>query len=58
MEEHFPLHLSVVAIKKGALESPSTKVANFPYSWFDSEFSYPKIINKFFNTVSNKLIDK
>ena len=29
MEEHPPLHFSVVAIEKGAFESPSTKVANF-----------------------------
>ena len=26
-----PLHLSVVAIKKGAFESPSTKVTNFTF---------------------------
>ena len=29
MEEHPPLHLGVVAIKKGAFGSPLTKVANF-----------------------------
>ena len=28
-EKHSPLHLSVVAIEKGALGLPSTKVTNF-----------------------------
>ena len=27
----FPVHFSVVAIKKGAFKSPSTKVTNFTY---------------------------
>ena len=31
MELHPPLHLSVVAIEKGAFWSPLTKVANFTY---------------------------
>ena len=32
MEQHPPLHLGVVAIEKGALGSPSTKVAkNFNF---------------------------
>ena len=31
MELHSPLHLSVVAIEKGAFGSPWTKVANFTY---------------------------
>ncbi len=31
MELRPPLHLSVVAIEKGAFGSPSTKVANFTY---------------------------
>ena len=29
MEKRPPLHRGVVAIEKGAFESPSTKVANF-----------------------------
>ena len=36
MELRPPLHLRVVAIEKGAFESPLTKVANFTflfYSW-------------------------
>ena len=28
-----PLHLGVVAIEKGAFESPSTKITNFTYFW-------------------------
>ena len=32
-----PLHLGVVAIEKGAFESPSTKVANFTYFYISSE---------------------
>ena len=32
MEQLPPLHLGVVAIKKGALGSPSTKVANITFS--------------------------
>ena len=31
MEYRPPLHLDVVAIEKGAFNSPSTKVANFTY---------------------------
>ena len=31
MEQHPPLHRSVVAIEKGALGLPLTKVANFTY---------------------------
>ena len=31
MEYYPPLHLSVVAIKKGAFGLPSSKVANFTY---------------------------
>ena len=31
MESRPPLHLGVVAIEKGAFESPSTKVAYFTY---------------------------
>ena len=33
MEEQPTLHLSVVAIEKGAFESAKTKVANFIYLW-------------------------
>ena len=29
-----PLHLGVVAVEKRAFGSPSTKLANFTYSWF------------------------
>ena len=29
-----PLHLGVVAIEKGAYESPSTKAGNFTFIWF------------------------
>ena len=32
-----PLHLGVVAIEKGALESPLTKVANFYYFFQEME---------------------
>ena len=35
-----PLHLHIVAIEKGAFESPSTKVANFTY--FTSYTSYKR----------------
>ena len=31
MEKYPPLYFGVVAIEKGVLESPSTKVANFTY---------------------------
>ena len=31
MKLHPPLHLGVVAIEKGAFESPLTKIANFTY---------------------------
>ena len=31
MEQCPPLHLSVVAIEKGAFKTPLTKVANFTY---------------------------
>ena len=31
MELRPPLHLGVVAIEKGAFESPTTKVVNFTY---------------------------
>ena len=34
MEYHPPLHLSAVAIEKGAIGSPSTKVANFTYFYY------------------------
>ena len=34
MELRHPLHLGVVAIEKGAFESPSTKVANLTYLQF------------------------
>ncbi len=30
-----PLHLSVVAIEKGAFRSPSTKVINFTFTYYD-----------------------
>ena len=36
-----PLHLGVVAIEKEAFGSPSTKVANFTYSWERYEAPYP-----------------
>ena len=36
-----PLHLGVVAIEKGAVGSPSTKVANFTI-WFQLTNNKPK----------------
>ena len=38
-----PLHFSVVAIENGAFGSPSTKVANFTYFYFLSEYLVPKL---------------
>ena len=40
MEYHPPLHLGVVAIEKGAFESPSTKITNFTYSYIYEAFLY------------------
>ena len=37
MELRPPLHLGVVAIEKGAIGSPSIKVANFTFSKTDKE---------------------
>ena len=34
MELRSPLHVGVVAIEKGAFESPSTKVANFTFYYY------------------------
>ena len=36
MELHPPLHLGVVAIKKGAFELPSTKDTNFTFTYIVS----------------------
>ena len=47
----FPLHLYVVAIEKGAFESPSTKVANFTYSYSIS-YGLNSITTVFFYKVS------
>ena len=53
MKKHPPLHLSVVAIEKGAFGSPSTTVANFTYFislkvniivWLEFEVAYHDVI--------------
>ena len=43
MELHLLLHLDVVAIEKGALRSPSTKVANFTY--FTKQPNYISLVS-------------
>ena len=43
MESYLPLHLSEVAIEKGALGSPSTKVANFTFFYLNYCLSEKKV---------------
>ena len=70
MEWRPPLHLGVVAIKKGIFGSPSTKVANFTYFYLetyhhfkDSKLllnihnkKYRKIVESNYNTLKQRLV--
>ena len=45
MEEHPPLNLGVVALERGAFESPSTKFVNFTYFLEKVKWSSSSIID-------------